>query len=565
MGRARRWILAGLAWAAALACPGAAPATLGALEALIQAERQIDRGGFGTTLFTAKGPEWSYTTGAGDPRRIPFGPDTPLMAGELSGRIVILAAVRMADRGRLDLDRPLGAYWPGLEHDTSPHLARLSQLPVRALAAESTGRVDAIPCLVPGYVPGRHLLPALGARAERFPSGFRQSWSCGMNDLLALLLERLDRRPWAQVVRDEALNPLGMRGSAWVTPVQGARTVSFYFPEGTPYDPRLVESLLPPLAPSLSLRTTLGDLAACGRALLAADGGEPGAPLSAKAARAVLAPAIPGQLDRQGFESGLGWNLTDYRLAYLGRVAWAFGAGGTHQVLVMLLPDRGLGVVLAQTWQDPGGLYDLKRIARALLQTWTEREQGLPRPEFQVPPVIPPVPPADRAAPGLYASLGGVAELDWDGDQLALSIRGGFGQFVWAGPGRFRPAADNEFAQVDLAGNTLTVAWRSGARARLERVPDPGPGLALEPGSFPVEAPDSVQSRGTALLDRRRGHWILTGDDARSYLLLPDPGQGARILCDEASALYGCRVAKDSQGVLHIRAPAAGPSHGSIP
>jgi hypothetical protein len=551
--------LALAAGAAAAPAPPPAPATRELLDNLIQAEHQVDLGGFGAILVTARGPAWSYV--GGDGGLIPFRLDTPLMAGELSGRMVILAASRLADRGLLAFHRPLGSCLPGLAAKGVPggHLAAVARLPVGAVAAETTGRVDLIPRLVPDYRPERDLLPALDARAPRFAPGCLQSWSCGMNDLLALALERTRRRPWPRLVAAEALRPAGMAGSAFLTADQAARTVRFYHPDGAPYDPRLVVGLLPALAPSLSLRTTLGDLGSLASAMLAGYAGAPGAPLSRRLVRTALAPAIPGQLDRQGYETGLGWNLTDYRLAYLGRVAWAYGSAITHQTLVVLLPDRGIGAVLAQTWYDPAALYDLKRIARALLETWAERDLGLPRPVFQVPATIPPVPEPARPVPGLYASEAGLAEVGWDGDLVTLTARGGYGTFLWAGAGRFRPAEAGEFAQAEFAGDTLTVTWRSGARARLARVGPPDPALALEPGSWPVETPGSIQGRGVALVDLRQGHWIITGDDGRSYLLLAGPEAGARVLCDPSSALYGCRIHRDAQGAWHITAPAVPP------
>ena len=552
-------MVAALAMAAAAAgavLPAPAPAvpTLRALDALIQAEPQLDRGGFGAVVFTARGPVWNGTGGA-SAGAIPFGMHTPLMVGELSGRFVLLAAARLADRGRVDFRRPLRAYLPELDaaRGAKGHLPDLAQLNLGLLASEATGRVDTLPRLVPGYRLQRDLLPALAARDALFQPGLRQTRSCGATDLLALLMERTCRRPWQRVVATEALAPLGMARSAFVTPAQAQR-LAFYFRDGARCDPRLLESLVPPLSPGLSLRSDLGDLAACGASLLAACAGRPG-PLSPRVARTVLAPALPGQLDRQGFATGLGWNLTDYRLGYLGRVAWAYGLAVTHQSLVMLLPDQGLGVALGEIRHDPTGLFEFKRIARSLLQTYAERELGLPRPVFHVPSELLPIPAADRPAAGLYASAAGVAEAGFQGDLLTVSVRGGYGEFTWTGPGRFLPVEENEFAEVQCADAQLTVSWRSGARAILDLVAPVDLPLALEPGALRIEGHGSVQQRGTALISPQAGSWTITADDGQSYLLVPDPPAAVAILCDEGSALYGCRITAGPAGALHLKAP----------
>ena len=150
---AQRFLLAlalfpGCAAPAALA--GLNPATRTALDNQIQVERRIDRGGFGAVLFNAGGQTWSYVAGT-EENLIPFGLDTPLMAGDLSGRLVILAADRLAYRGLLDLDRPLRACLPELAgpYPAQGHLAGLAPLKLGLVLAEATGRVDAIPLLVP--------------------------------------------------------------------------------------------------------------------------------------------------------------------------------------------------------------------------------------------------------------------------------------------------------------------------------------------------------------------------------------------------------------------------------
>jgi CubicO group peptidase (beta-lactamase class C family) len=420
------------------------------------------------------------------------------------------------------------------------------------LAAEATGRVDTIPRLVPHYQLERNLLPALAARSDLFPPGFRQTRSAGATDLLALLLERTQKRPWRQVLAAEALKPLGMRGSAFLTPAQ-AEAVPCFFRDGARCDPRILESLVPPLSPALSLRSSLADLAAAGTSLLAACAGQPG-PLSPRVARTVLAPAIPGQLDRQGYASGLGWNLTDYRLGYLGRVAWTYGTSVTHQTLIILLPDLGLGVVLAEIRSDPTGLFQFKHIARDLLQTYAELELGRPRPAFHVPSVLRTIPEGQRPLPGLYAAPAGVAEVGFQGDLLTVSARGGYSEFTWAGAGRFQPVADNEFAALEWSGDRLSVIWRSGARVSLAKAEPAALPLALEETALPVEARGSIQRRGTGLIRQREGAWVITADDGQSYLLLPAAAD-VRILCDEGSALFGCRITADPAGALHLLGP----------
>ena len=79
--------------------------------------------------------------------------------------------------------------------------------------------------------------------------------------------------------------------------------------------------------------------------------------------------------------------------------------------------------------------------------------------------------------------------------------------------------------------------------------------LALERGTFRVEGKGSVQGRGMAMIDQREGLWTITADDGQSYLLLPDSPRGIRILCDQASAVYGCEVLIGTDGEIHVLVP----------
>ena len=531
--------------------------TRSVLEALVDSELRDDPGGFGAILFSDREELWSRESGAGG--GVSLVRDTPLMLGTLSGRFVILAAVQLAEEGKLDLARPVQSWVRELPAVASldGSLALTGRTSLGALAAEASGRMDAIPRVVPRYDAHRNLLEALDARGLRFPAGLKRTQSDGCIDLLALAVERAAGSPWKTVIEHRVLQRLGMARSRFVTPVEGLREAAFYHQDGERLDDRLVAGLLPPLTPSGSLQSTLADLANCGARMLRAWEGSTAEGVAPAAVRRALSPAIPGQLDRQGFASGLGWILTEPRLRYLGQVAWNAGLEVTHRTHILLLPDQRLGIVLATVAHDPEGPFRLRRLAAGLIREYARLELGLQAPEFRIPPTFPRVPESSRLSEGLYASEAGIAQVAFDGDLLIVEARGSYGQFAWEGPDRFVPLEENELEAVEVRDREhLVLLWRSGSRLEVAFRPEVPLGLPLRPGTCQVQGTSrAFQRNDVCLIDRVAGHWVLYADDGQRYLLQREADGTLRPLCDEASRVFGCSVTLGADGEIRVLGP----------
>jgi D-alanyl-D-alanine carboxypeptidase len=125
-------------------------------------------------------------------------PETLFEIGSISKSFVAVAILQLADEGKLDLNKPVKDYLPWLKVDSTyapftthhllSHTAGLSGVPLLMRVATTTLRV--------GFEPGTKWL-----------------YSNIGYVLLGFLLESLEQRPFAEIMRGRVLDPLGMNRS----------------------------------------------------------------------------------------------------------------------------------------------------------------------------------------------------------------------------------------------------------------------------------------------------------------------------------------------------------------
>jgi D-alanyl-D-alanine carboxypeptidase len=215
--------------------------------------------------------------------RLPVAPETLFEIGSISKSFVAIATLQLAEEGKLDLYRPVTDYLPWLKIES-----QYSPFTTHHLLSHTSG-LSGVPLLM--------RVAAMQLRTG-FQPGTRFVYSNIGYVIIGLLLEALDKRPLAEVLRNRVLGPLRMKSSdAIITNDTHERLATGYVPfhDDRPFPLRgkLAESAwleVPEAAGSIA--ATAKDMGAYLRMLLNRGLGPYGRVLSEKSFELVTHPVI---------------------------------------------------------------------------------------------------------------------------------------------------------------------------------------------------------------------------------------------------------------------------------
>lgn len=255
----------------------------------------------------------------------PVGKDTVFPAASLSKPVVAYITLRLADRGVLDLDKPL---WTWLPYERLQHDPRGQRITAKNVLSHTTG--------LPNWGPEK--LPFNADPGERF------GYSGEGFVYLQKVLEKLAGMPLEALAKKEVFEPLGMTRSSFVwEPAFAGGAVTGADPFGRPQEIPTDRGA----NAAASLLTTAEDYA---RFLIAVLNGEG---LQKKTAEAMFSPQIriPGQLFDPKSPPGegevgwaLGWGLERSGPAEPFRI-WHWGDNGGFRVWTTASREQKTGVV----------------------------------------------------------------------------------------------------------------------------------------------------------------------------------------------------------------------------
>src|SRR6266498_1758643 len=257
--------------------------------------------------------------------------------------VTATAAMRLAELGVLDLDAPVFEHVPALRQVRPA--ARAERITARHLLSHSAGFSNPMPVrwvhLEDQLAPGPDLfLNGLLARHRRlrFEPGSRAAYSNLGPLVLAAAMTSVTGRPFAELVREEILGPLGMGTTAFTyTPEMRRRAAVGYHPRLSPMRPFLLDG------PAYGgLLGSMDDLARFLRAHLR-DGELDGARILSPAATASMR-----QITVRGrrYDLGLGWFRPASQRDADPPFVEHLGGGAGFFSLIRIYPSRGVGVAV---------------------------------------------------------------------------------------------------------------------------------------------------------------------------------------------------------------------------
>jgi D-alanyl-D-alanine carboxypeptidase len=340
-------------------------------------------------------------------------PQTLFEIGSISKSFVAMAVLQLAEEGKLDLQKPVTNYLPWLKieskfspfttHHLLSHTSGLSGLPLLMRVTTTNLRV--------GFEPGSQWVYSNIGYA-----------------LLGFLIEAVDKKPFAEAMRQRVFNPLGMNSSAPVISNEIRERMAVGYGPLLPDRPFPVRGKLGE-APWLEVPEAAGSIAATAsdmgnylQMLLNRGVGVKGRVLSEKAFAMLTAPVIKAPFRGEDASYAYGLWVSDTNGHTLLR-----HTGGMVAFSSAMYADvtEGLGAFASvNAARLPGGYRPLPVIRYALaLLSAASHGQALPEP-----PPPPPSPSVVKNASdyaGTFTSpTGGKLTLVSDGDQLILQHAG---------------------------------------------------------------------------------------------------------------------------------------------
>ncbi|RII11872.1 D-alanyl-D-alanine carboxypeptidase precursor [Streptomyces sp. YIM 130001] len=348
---------------------------------------------------------------------------TQYRIGSLTKMFTAVLVMRLRDEGLIDLADPLEKHLPG---------TAAGEATVRDLLAHTAGLAAEAPAPWWERTPGTarpHLDDVLGTDPLLHPPGQRHHYSNPGYTLLGSLIEKLRGAPWAEVLRREVLEPLGLRRTSVGPEAPHARGWAVH-PWADVMLPEPSEDL-GLMAPAGQLWSTTADLARFAVFLVEGDDRVLGAE-TVREMRRPAAPLAPGD-----WNGGYGLGV---QLIRAGEQTFAGHTGSLPGFLACLLvsEEEGLAAVaLANCTSGPA----VATLTAELIAIVAEAEPRIPAPWR-------PLPEAD---PELLALTG---SWYWGTQHFGLRLAADGG--VEFGPqnaggrrSRFRAAGDGTWTGLD--------------------------------------------------------------------------------------------------------------------
>lgn len=428
--------------------------------------------GLAIALVDGDAVVWAQAYGVEDGERgVPAGVRTVWRAGSVSKMFTDLAVMRRVERGELDLDAPVTDWLP----DFRPTNPFTTSITLRQLMAHRAGLVREPP--VGNYFDpsGPSLAATVASLNETtlvYAPGSRTKYSNAGIAVVGRLLEVVAGRPFAQIVREEVLEPMGLvRAGFEPTPAVRERLAraQMWTYWGTTFPAPTFEL---GMAPAGSLYADVEELARAIRVFLAGGEGPRGAVVQPGTLEEMWKPQFEASGAKSGF--GLGFHVGDF--AGTRRVGHD-GAIYGFSTILSLLPDLGLGVVCVAS----------KDVAHGTLEGIVDEAlAGMARVRRGEPPAPRPPPPLEvgkeralRLA-GRWRSADGKRTIELLEQQGELWLRDR------ARRARLRASGDRLVADDLVFSGTRIQVLKEGAELELD-----GTRLARAPAPRPPPPPEA--------------------------------------------------------------------------
>ncbi len=379
----------------------------------------------GLSLVVVDGDQiaWSDAFGRRDgAAKLDATPETVYRAGGVSALLTVIAALQLADAGRLDLDAPVARYLPAFR--VRPRFLDARPITIRDLMTHHSGLPESVAKGARTSTPASFtaVVDALRDESPTSPPGTAFGPSEAGITLLGAVVQAIAGRDFAPYLRETLLAPMGMATANFDT----ERDRSILGARGHRKGKAEEEPALRDL-PATGLNASVLDLAHLVSMTLAE--GRVGErtilrPGTAADMIRVQNAAVPLDYDMRVGLGWMGWAFLGLEFPGAGPIWHLSGHTMDFHTMVVVLPAQGLGAVVMGNSTESADV--VNRVAQEAIAAALQAKAGWKRPAEPSPlPDGPALSEADMAAwEGDWATLFGLVRIYRKGDTLRCDAFG---------------------------------------------------------------------------------------------------------------------------------------------
>ncbi len=297
--------------------------------------------GLSIAVVSADEVLWAEGFGYADRARgRPATPETVYQAGSLAKPVTAIAVTLLAERGLLDLDRPLSIYLPQFSiRSRTPRAA--GDITLRDLLSHHSGMPTDRMKGMWTDAPFTEVLDELREEFLAYPPGLVYSYSNLGYSLIGQVIQTVTDRPFATYMEAAVIRPLGLEQTGFALDAALTRHVASGYRGGEGARPSPVRD-----TPALGLYTSVLDLSRLARALMGPPSAGAPSGIDQRLARRLFEPQNREVALDFEVQTGLGWFIEEGTVPGAGRVVRHSGATLRFAGELILVPERRLAAAV---------------------------------------------------------------------------------------------------------------------------------------------------------------------------------------------------------------------------
>lgn len=299
--------------------------------------------------------------------RIPVNDNTVFKIGSITKVFTASAVMQLVEKGKIDIDYPVKKYIP--EFSVRSRYRSDDPITIRDILCHHSG----LPCdnLKDYFAEDPYAFHSVIKYLQNawlvYPPKKMFYYSNLGYELLGVLVSRVSGMPFHEYIESVLLKGCGMTSSGIILSDEQRKNLSLPYRKGKEQFERMMKGI-----PEGGIHSTSYDMGLFMKSIIE---GAPGLFTENKTLVSMLMPQYPGNVSDMDIVNGLAWFIGKPGINYAGKVIWHDGGTPNFFSLIVIIPERRLGITLL-TNSATGAIMNHK-LSIEILQILLKERQGI--------------------------------------------------------------------------------------------------------------------------------------------------------------------------------------------